>query len=64
MISDKTVQLVLQGIVALALLALAGWQIYSGQAVDDWIVVAITAVLGVLFGASAVNGQINNKRGR
>ena len=62
MISDKTVQLVIQGAVALSLLALAGYYATQGQAPPDWLVVAIMAVLGALFGFNAANGYLNSRK--
>ena len=62
MISDKTVQLVIQGVVAVSLISLAGWYAVNGQAPPDWLVVAVMAVLGALFGFNAANGYLNSRR--
>jgi len=63
-VSDKTMQLVLQAAVALSLIALAAFYATQGQAPPEWLVAAIMAVLGALFGFQAANGYVNaRKRG-
>ena len=65
MVDESVVRIITQGVVAVCLIVLAGYQLSTGQAVDAWLVVAITAVLGVLFGFASVNGYLNRrKRGR
>lgn len=62
MVSDKLVQLIIQAAVALSLIALAAYYATQGQAPPDWLVVAIMAVLGALFGFNAANGYLNSRK--
>lgn len=64
MVNEKLVQIVLQAVVALSLIALAGYMLVTGLAVPDWLVAAIVAVLGALFGFSAANGYVNSRKKR
>ena len=62
MVSDRLVQLVLQVVVCLSLIALAAYYVTQGQTPPEWLVAAILAVLGVLFGFSAANGYVNSRK--
>lgn len=64
MLTDRVVQLLIQGVVALLLLGMAAWYAYTGVAVPDWLIAVIVAVLGVLFGFSAANGANNYRKSR
>jgi len=64
MISDRTVQLVLQALVAISLIALCAWYATQGQNPPEWLVAAILAALGALFGFQAINGWANRKKTR
>ena len=66
MISDAVVQLIIRAVVALALVGLAILQLQWVGTIDAWLIGAILAVLGALFGFSAVNGAMaarKNKKG-
>jgi len=60
--SDRIVQLVIQGLVAVLLLVLAGVYVYTGGAVPEWVIAALMAVLGALFGFAAANGANNYRK--
>ena len=57
-------QFILQIIVACALIGLAALFIWRGQSVPEWIVAAIVAAVGAVFGASAVNGFNNIRKSK
>jgi len=62
MVSDRIVQLVLESVVALALIALAAYYVVVGASPPEWLITAILAVLGALFGFQAANGYVNSRR--
>ncbi len=55
-------QYVLQLVVSLALIVLAGMQIWRGGSVEDWLGQAILVLVGALFGVSAINGFVNHNK--
>ena len=62
MVSEKAMQYVLQAVVAVSLIVLAGLQMWRGGPVADWLGQAIMVIVGALFGVSALNGFVNARK--